>query len=98
MNTNDKERKAMLTVRGKLEDKLLKMGMFESQAKEILDISIPKMNEITENYSISWHSCSSEYPEVIYNVLFMTVRTDAFQWIKKNKPQAWFRPIIQENL
>jgi hypothetical protein len=87
----------MTTVRGKLEKMLTDLGMFESQAKEVLEISIPKINnmEVNKNYNVSWNACSSGYPQVIYNILFMTIKVDARDWIAKNKPEAWFRPMFE---
>ena len=88
----------METVRGKLENMLSAMGMLDSQTKKVLDISIPKMNDIVEDYNISWNSCSSEYPEAIYTVLFMTVKVDAKEWIAEHNPEAWFRPLFDSSL
>lgn len=73
------------------------MGMFESQANEVMEIAIPRMNVVTDGYKIDFNDCSSTYPEAIYNVLFISVKAVAREWIAENKPQAWFRPMFENN-
>lgn len=83
------------TVRGKLELMLMNLGMFDSQAREVLDLSIPKMDKIVKGYNMSWDDSEGAYPEAIYTVLFMTVKVEALDWIINNKPQAWFKPMFE---
>jgi len=80
-----------MTVREKLESMLIENGMFETQAKEVMEIAIPELNELVENYQITFNRPSSEYPNVIYNILFLAVKPIALKWIDENKPMAWFR-------
>ena len=84
-----------MTTRGKLEEMLVEMGMFEEQAVEVLDLAIPKMDEIAADYDITWNSPADGYPQVMYNMWFSSVKKVAKEWIAKNKPQAWYRPMFE---
>lgn len=83
-----------MTVRGKLENMLVLNGMFESQAKEVIELSIPKLNELDKDYTITFDSSSNSYPDVIYQLWFMTIKPIALEWIDKNKPMAWYRGMF----
>lgn len=83
-----------MNVRGKLEGMLVSNGMFENQAKEVIDLAIPKLNELVDDYTISFESPSSDYPDMVYNIWFMTIKPIALKWIDDNKPMAWFRELF----
>jgi len=84
----------METIKGKLSKMLMQNGMTETQANEVLVIAIPKMNDIVEDYNIDFNDSSDTYPKAIYTVLFMTVKQTALEWIEKNIPMAWFKPMF----
>ncbi len=84
-----------MTTQERLINELTKRGMFESQAKEVLELAKPKIESIIEDYKITWNSSSDDYPNSIYNVWFMTVKSIALKWINENKPEAWFKPMFQ---
>jgi hypothetical protein len=83
-----------MTVRGKLENMLVLNGMFESQAKEVIELSIPKLNELDKDYTITFDSSSNSYPDVIYQLWFMTIKPIALEWIDKNKQMACYRGMF----
>jgi len=83
-----------MTVREKLESMLIANGMFENQAKEVIELSIPKLNELADDYTITFESPSNQYPDMIYNLLYMTIKPIALKWIDDNKPMAWFREMF----
>jgi hypothetical protein len=83
-----------MNVKEKLESMLVNNGMFESQAKEVMEIAMPKLNELVDDYKISFYSSYSEYPEVIYDVLFLAVKPIALKYIEENIPQAWYKPMF----
>ena len=82
------------TVRGKLESMLIQYGMFESQAKEVIDLSIPKLNELVDEYKISFDRPQTEYPDTLYSILFLNIKPIALKWIDDNKPMAWYRDMF----
>jgi hypothetical protein len=83
-----------MTVREKLESMLVANGMFENQAKEVIELSIPKLNELADDYTITFESPSNQYPDMIYNLWYMTIKPIALKWIDDNKPMAWFREMF----
>ena len=52
-----------MTTQQKLEDELIKRGMFESQASEVIELAKPKIEEIVEDYTITWDSPCDDYPK-----------------------------------
>jgi hypothetical protein len=83
-----------MTVREKLQSMLVNKGMFESQAKEVMDIAEPELNKLDNDYKITFHSPADEYPSVIYTILFMAIRPIALNWIEENIPMAWYKPMF----
>lgn len=83
------------TVKQKLESMLIQRGMFESQAESVMEKAIPELNSIVKDYNIRFDSSSSEYPEVIYSILFMSVKKVALEWIEENVPMAWYKPMFE---
>jgi division protein CdvB (Snf7/Vps24/ESCRT-III family) len=84
----------METIKQKLSRMLMQNGMSGTQANEVIDLAIPKMNDVVEDYNIDFNESSDTYPEVIYTVLFMTVKQTALKWIEENVPMAWFKPMF----
>lgn len=84
-----------MTTREKLEDMLINCGMFDSQAKEVIDISIPELDEVAGNYRITFDRPANEYPEPIFDILFLHIKPIALKWIKQNKPEAWFKGVFE---
>lgn len=83
------------TVRQKLEKMLIANGMFESQAKEVIEIAIPSLNDLVDDYKITFDSPSSDYPNRLYNTLYLIIKPIALEWIEENKPMAWFKPMFE---
>jgi hypothetical protein len=83
-----------MTTREKLEQMLVSNGMFESQAKEVMEISIPELNNLVEDYQITFDRPASEYPNVIYNILFLAIKPIALKWIEEKMPMAWYKPMF----
>lgn len=83
-----------MTTRQKFEEMLYNMGVFENDASAIMDLAIPMVAEMLPQYSVTWDRPSTEYPEAFYNVVFITVKRAALQWINENKPQAWFKAMF----
>jgi hypothetical protein len=83
-----------MQTREKLEQMLVSNGMFESQAKEVMEISIPELNNLVEDYQITFDRPASEYPNVIYNILFLAIKPIALKWIEEKMPMAWYKPMF----
>jgi hypothetical protein len=85
----------MLTVESKLLRMCTNYGMSDIQAREVIDLAKPQLNELVDDYSITWNSSADGYPQVIYNTLFMVVKPIALKWINENTPHAWFKPMFE---
>lgn len=85
-----------ITVEQKLKGMLTSKGMSEEQAESVMQIAKPRLNDTLGNYNITFDSRSDEYPDVIYNVLMMSIDPIALKWIEENKPMAWFKPMFQQ--
>ena len=82
-----------MTVREKIENMLVQNGMFESQAKEVMDLAIDDLNK--DNYKITFDRPSNEYPDPFYIVIFLRIKPIALKWINENKPLAWYKPMFE---
>jgi hypothetical protein len=83
-----------MTIQGKLEKMLMENGMFESQAKEVMNLAKPNLEKLVENYHLDLNQNSDEYPTAIYSVLFLAIKPIALEWIEKNIPLAWYKPMF----
>jgi hypothetical protein len=69
-------------------------GMFDDQADAVLAEAIPRIEGCTPNYRVTWDRPADEYPDVVYNAMWLHVKDVALKWIDENAPQAWFRPMF----
>jgi hypothetical protein len=89
------------TTREKFEQMIYKCGVFESQAKAIMDYAIPKVDEQMEKmgiaHKVDWSGRADGYPDVFYPATFqMSIKPFVVEWIDANIPQAWFRTMFTQ--
>ena len=84
-----------MTTKEKLKAMLTECGMFETQAEAVLEIAIPQIEALTPEYHITWDRPAQEYPEQIYTAMWLTLKAVAKDWIAKNEPRAWYRPMFE---
>ncbi len=84
-----------MTIKEKLQNMLVSKGMFDSQAKEVIELAIPELNDLCNDYNINFDGCSSTYPNAIYNILFLAIKPIALNWIEEKQPFAWYKPIFE---
>lgn len=85
----------METTRQRFEKMLVDNCMFEEQAKSVMEIAMPIIDATMENYKFTWDRPADEYPEQLYNVVFLSIRPIALKWIEDNIPNAWVKPIFE---
>jgi hypothetical protein len=85
-----------MTVRERLEDVLYEFGMFREQAHKVMNVSIPIIDAISDDYQIEWDSDSEIYQDDMYDFLFSLIRPEALKWINENVPKAWFRENFED--
>lgn len=83
-----------MTTKEKLKQMLIDNGMFPNQADAVLGEAIPRIEAVTPDYKITWDRPASEYPDVVFNAMWLHVRDVAKHWIAENAPQAWYRPMF----
>ena len=84
-----------MNTREKFESMLVENGMFENQAKQVMTVAIPVLDEMVDNYKFTWDRPSEEYPKELYSVVFLSLKPIALKWIDENIPLAWFRPMFE---
>lgn len=81
-----------MTVEEKMIQLLVNKGMFESQAKQVLESA--KIHKLFKETDTKWDSPSSGYPDSCLVVISMSIDMIALEWIDRNCPKAWFRPMF----
>lgn len=84
-----------MTTKEKMKKMLTDKGMSDSQADAVLKEAIPKIESLNPDYRITWDRSASEYPDMIYDAMWPLLRAAAREWIEKNLPEAWFRPMFE---
>jgi hypothetical protein len=80
-----------MNVREKLESLLVREGMFNQQAIEVINISIKKIDELSGSSPIDWESDSNSFGVDEYDFLMRIIKPYALEWIENNVPKAWFK-------
>lgn len=87
-----------MTTRERIEDLLCQRGIFERQAKAIMDYAIPLIDlDMAESgmSKITWNRPSEEYPTVFYAALMLTqINKRVVEWADQNLPMAWWKPMF----
>lgn len=71
---------------------LVDRGMFPEQAAKVLEIvkiRHPEMND-------RWGDGVDGYPDVMINVVTISLKQTGLEWINHNLPMAWYRPMFAE--
>lgn len=81
-----------MTLKSAVIKKLVSNGMFEQQAKEVMILAEPTLNEIRNEHGVNFEN---EYPPMIVSLVFLQVKPIALRWIERNAPKAWFKPMFE---
>jgi hypothetical protein len=86
-----------MTTQEKVESMLFDLGMLERQAHEVMEKAKPQINANMEkiNYRITWDRPASEYPEVMFTMIFNAVKPFAYAWYEENLPAAWNKDMFK---
>lgn len=80
-----------MNVREKVEAVLIELGMFKQQAEKVMDIVIPKIDAISDDYKIEWNKWFDFYGDDMYEFIFSIVKPETLVWIDEHVPNAWFK-------
>lgn len=79
-----------------LEGKLLKLmmdnGLWLKEAAAVLASVVESEEQKPMQYR--WNDPTSDYPDALLAVLWLTIRDAALEWIDENEPQHFARPMF----
>lgn len=81
-----------MTIREWLIRELVSCGFFETQAEEIVAKHIRECTDASKNER--WEDQEDNYLQILLRLLFQGLFVDALEYIDKNCPEAWFRPVF----
>ncbi len=84
-----------MNVTQKFESILVRMGMFDTQAEQVMELAKPELDKTIKYYDITWESDSTGYPDVIYRILMIEIKPIALEWIEDNTPHAWYKVMFE---
>lgn len=86
----------MTTFKEALIEDLTSSGFSADQALEVFN----QLTERPEQVSMRgrWNEDHTGYPASIFSILLVAIRHIAFEYIKRNMPNAWFRPMFDKEM
>ena len=82
-----------MNVQDKLLSMLIERGMFESQANDVIELV--KVSGKAGSMRDNWLKDIDGYPEIVVSVLWAITKDIAIKWVEDNKPDAWFKGLLQ---
>lgn len=73
---------------------LVERGMFDSDAETIINELKPQLEESDQSMSQRWDDDINEYAVPIKAMWSLWLNKTALDWIDKNCPQHWARPLF----
>lgn len=81
-----------MTIRTKLHDLLTEHGLWPEEAEAVLfELENAKSSESMKGH---WNDREEDHPPQLVAVLFMSAKRHAVDWIDKNKPRHFARPML----
>ena len=80
-----------MTVQTEMKKYLTSNGMSDSQAESVITETKKEMSGTFNN----WDSQIDAYSNQLQNLIKLSVKQTALQWLNKNKPMAWFKPMFE---
>ncbi len=84
----------MATIRERIEKELFNHGLWPEEAKAIVKEMETQDLQETKTMKDRWDEAEEGYPKVVLAVLLLSAKTQAVQWIDKNKPRHFARYIL----
>ena len=80
-----------LTVQGAMIKYLISNGMSDNQAESVMTETKKEMSGTFNN----WDSQIDAYSGQLQNLIRISVKQTALDWLNKNAPMAWFKPMFE---
>tara|TARA_B110000908_G_C10103649_1_gene379767 strand:+ start:489 stop:734 length:246 start_codon:yes stop_codon:yes gene_type:complete len=81
-----------MTVEAVMISYLISNGMSDNQAESVIVSAKIEMWETFNN----WDSQIDAYSNQLQLMIKLSVKQIALQWLNKNKPMAWFKPMFEQ--
>jgi hypothetical protein len=81
-----------MTIREKLEKQLFENGLFEKDASEV--VKHFENSKLGEPMKGRMDEDASTYPAPLFNILWVSIKAAAVEWIDANCPQNWARAMF----
>jgi hypothetical protein len=82
-----------MTFQETIKEKLIQCGLAEHEAEKVIEATIND-SAFTNNFMHRWNDQTDGYPPMILNLIWLSVKRVALEWIDVNCPQAWFKPLF----
>jgi hypothetical protein len=86
----------MTTFEQAIIEELTSSGFFPDQAQEVFDRLVA--NPAQASMKGRWKEDYTGYPKPVYAILLVAMRGVALDYIKEKMPQAWFRPMFDDEM
>lgn len=83
---------------GVLKQNITNRMVSDQMADEMLEDCLPLINDYFNEYRVTWYRPADEYPPVMHNMIWQLSMPIFFNWIEEHQPQAWFKPLFNEEL
>lgn len=80
-----------MTVEAAMTNYLISNGMSDNQSESVIDETKKEMSGTFNN----WDSEIDAYSNQLQNLIKLSVKQTALDWLNKNKPMAWFKTMFE---
>jgi len=81
----------MKTIKQIIKDYYIQNGMSEQQANKAYEYLVEQMKDTFNNFD----SPMEQYSKMLQDLILLTAKQSAFEWLTINKPEAWFISIFK---
>jgi len=81
-----------MTVRTWAQDYCFERGMFENDAKAVVDSVVATFKD---EIDLKWDDPVDAYPEELYAAIALWLNQKAIEWIETNRPRAWYKACFE---
>lgn len=83
-----------MTFEQSIETHLISNGLFSAQARAIIDGIKSSTDEPAKSIAEMFTQDVDGYPEIMRTVIMISVNSLVLDWLNKNVPQHWARPMF----
>ncbi len=82
-----------MTVKEKGLARLYECGLFQDQAEAIMELVIA--DPANKSMKERWNDAIEDYPQALWNVLWLSIKRVTRKYIEEHCPEAWFRSMFE---